>query len=95
MKDLLLSPQVLVFVATGLFYGGVRLSRWLKERGRREVIHEVNESFVYDMATNHLPHLYDGMRLIAEKLDVQLPDPPPIRFVPFDPKETKERERRD
>lgn len=53
-------------------------TRWLYKRTRNN---EINRRFVHDVATNHLPHLYDGQKRIAAHLGVELPDPPPIQFI--------------
>jgi hypothetical protein len=42
---------------------------------------ETSQDFVYDMATNHLPHIYDALKLLCHKESINLPDPPPIQFV--------------
>ena len=41
----------------------------------------INHRFTVQMATNHLPHLYKGQRLIAQKLGIELDDDPIIQFV--------------
>ena len=58
----------------------------IRAEARNRVWEDLNNSFISDMAENHLPHLYDGMKRIAAKLGIDLPDPPPIRYMP-DPKE--------
>jgi len=52
--------------------------RWLHRRMRDD---EIERAFVRDMATNHLPHIYHALRLIADQLDVELVEPPPLRFI--------------
>jgi len=52
--------------------------RWLHRRIRDD---EIQRVFVRDVATNHLPHLYDALRRIANHMLVELPDPPPLRFI--------------
>lgn len=42
---------------------------------------EASQDFVYDMATNHLPHIYDALRLLCVKEAITLGNPPPIQFV--------------
>ena len=54
--------------------------RWLHGRLRDD---EVQRAFVRDLATNHLPHLYHALRLIAAHQGLVLDDPPVIRFVEF------------
>ena len=38
-------------------------------------------NFSRKMATNHLPHIYDVQKRIAEHLGVEVPPDPPINFV--------------
>jgi hypothetical protein len=54
------------------------LLRGLHRRMRDD---EIERAFVHDMATNHLPHMYHALRLIANHLDIELDDPPPLRFI--------------
>lgn len=66
-------------VQLGLFLKfSIAATRWLYKRTRNN---EINQKFVHDVATNHLPHLYDGQKRIAAHLGVELPDPPPIQFI--------------
>jgi hypothetical protein len=62
-------------------------SRRIRMHERHEIFTTLNDSFIAEMASNHLPHIYDALQLIAHKFDVHLPDPPPIRYMPFDPNE--------
>ena len=52
--------------------------RWLHRRMRDS---EIAATFVTDIATNHLPHIYLALRQIAEKQGIALHEPPPVRFV--------------
>lgn len=52
--------------------------RWLHRRMSDD---EIGRAFVHDMATSHLPHMYHALRLIANHLDIELDDPPPVRFL--------------
>jgi hypothetical protein len=52
--------------------------RWLHRRMRDD---EIERAFVHDMATSHLPHMYHALRLIANHLQIELDDPPPVRFL--------------
>jgi hypothetical protein len=52
--------------------------RWLHRRMRDD---EIERAFVHDMATIHLPHMYHALRLIADHLEIELDDPPPVRFL--------------
>jgi hypothetical protein len=52
--------------------------RWIYRRIRDD---EINRAFVRDMATNHLPHIYHGMKQIAQANGIELEDPPPVRWI--------------
>lgn len=62
--------------------------RWMYRRARNA---EIYRAFVKDMATNHLPHLYDADRKIVEGMNallvlnglqqIRLNEPPPIKFL--------------
>jgi hypothetical protein len=52
--------------------------RWIHRKMRDD---EINRAFVRDMATNHLPHIYQALREIAQSQGVDLDDPPPIRWI--------------
>lgn len=54
------------------------LLRGLHRRMRDD---EIERAFVRDMATSHLPHLYHALRLIANHMEIELDDPPPVRFI--------------
>ncbi|HLX00456.1 MAG TPA: hypothetical protein VKR82_17595 [Candidatus Acidoferrales bacterium] len=64
--------------------------RWLHRRLRDD---ELQRAFVRDMATNHLPHIYYALHHLAHKLQVDLPDPPPVHFVAFNGQSRERRER--
>ena len=55
--------------------------RWLHRRMRDDEIHR---AFVRDVATNHLPHIYDALYRIAEQQGIKLGLPPMVRFVDID-----------
>jgi len=59
----------------------VLFARWLHRRLRDDEIHR---AFVRDMATNHLPHMYWALHALARAMNVELREPPPVRFVIFD-----------
>ncbi len=67
-----LAPLVVQF---GLFM------RWLHRRTRDD---EIQRAFVRDMATNHLPHIYDALRIIARGLNIEIEDPPLIQYIQLD-----------
>lgn len=52
--------------------------RWLHRRMRND---EIMRAFVRDVATNHLPHIYDALRQIAAQQGIELQSPPLVRFL--------------
>jgi Fe2+ transport system protein B len=52
--------------------------RWLYRRIRND---ELNRAFVHDMATNHLPHIYELLLKLCEKQGIDAHSTPPIRWV--------------
>jgi hypothetical protein len=52
--------------------------RWLYRRFRDD---EVNRAFVRDMATNHLPHIYDLLVKLCDEQGIEHGPPPPIRWL--------------
>ena len=44
---------------------------------------EIERKFVRDMATNHLPHIYDALTKICRAKGIELGEPPPIRWIDF------------
>jgi hypothetical protein len=52
--------------------------RWLHRRMRNE---EINRAFVRDIATNHLPHIYNALQQIASRQGIKLDETPLVRFV--------------
>lgn len=52
--------------------------RWLYRRIRAD---EINRAFIADMATNHLPHIYEAQRKICRALEIELEPAPPIRWL--------------
>jgi hypothetical protein len=59
--------------------------RWLHRRMRDD---EIERCFVRDMATNHLPHIYHALRLISARLEIELTEPPPVRFIELNGRES-------
>ncbi len=55
--------------------------RWLHRRMRNE---EITRAFVRDVATNHLPHIYDSLHRIAAHQGIPLGLPPMVRFLDVD-----------
>jgi hypothetical protein len=52
--------------------------RWLHRRMRND---EIMRAFVRDVATNHLPHIYDALHKIAARQGIALDETPLVRFV--------------
>ncbi len=52
--------------------------RWLHRRMRND---EIMRAFVRDIATNHLPHIYDALHKIAARQGIALDETPLVRFV--------------
>ena len=52
--------------------------RWLHRRMRND---EITRAFVRDIATNHLPHIYNALQKIAAQQGIELDETPLVRFV--------------
>jgi hypothetical protein len=52
--------------------------RWLHRRMRND---EITRAFVRDIATNHLPHIYNALQKIAAEQGIELDETPMVRFV--------------
>ncbi len=52
--------------------------RWLYRRVRND---ELMRVFVQDMATNHLPHIYDAMHELCKLQGIELSERPQIRWI--------------
>jgi len=52
--------------------------RWLHRRMRNE---EITRAFVRDIATNHLPHIYNALQKIAAEQGIKLDETPLVQFV--------------
>ena len=52
--------------------------RWLHRRMRNE---EITSTFVRDIATNHLPHIYTALQKIAAEQGITLDETPMVQFV--------------
>ncbi len=52
--------------------------RWLYRRIRND---EITRAFVRDMATNHLPHIYDRLEKICDQQGIDRAPAPPIRWL--------------
>ena len=68
-------------ILAALFSVGVQFVlflRWLHRRMRND---EIARAFIRDVATNHLPHIYDALHKIAAKQGITLDETPLVRFV--------------
>ena len=52
--------------------------RWLYRRIRND---ELTRAFVHDMATNHLPHIYERLEKLCEEQGIDRKPLPPIRWL--------------
>jgi len=52
--------------------------RWLHRRMRND---EITRAFVHDIATNHLPHIYNALQKIAAQQRIDLDETPLVQFV--------------
>jgi hypothetical protein len=52
--------------------------RWLHRRMRDD---EITRKFVCDIATNHLPHIYNALQKIATQQGIDLDETPLVQFV--------------
>src|SRR5216684_5548774 len=68
-------------VLTAVASAGVQFAlflRWLHRRMRND---EITRAFVRDIATNHLPHIYNALQKIAAEQGIELDETPLVRFV--------------
>jgi len=52
--------------------------RWIYRRIRND---ELNRAFVEDMATNHLPHMYELLEKLCDNQGIDREPSPPIRWI--------------
>ena len=52
--------------------------RWLYRHIRNE---ELTRTFVHDMATNHLPHIYELLEMLCDEQGIKRNPLPPIRWI--------------
>jgi hypothetical protein len=52
--------------------------RWLYRRIRND---EIMRAFVRDMATNHLPHIYERLEKLCDQQGIERSPLPPIRWI--------------
>ena len=77
MLSKLLDPSTLAILGATLAQFALFL-RWLYRRLRNE---ELTRAFVADMATNHLPHIYDLLSRLCDQQGIERPASPPIRWL--------------
>ena len=68
-------------VLTAVVSAGVQFVlflRWLHRRMRND---EITRAFVRDIATNHLPHIYNALQKIAMQQGIDLDETPIVQFV--------------
>ena len=65
-------------IATPVAVQFVVFLRWLHRRIRND---EITRAFVRDIATNHLPHIYNALQQIAAKQGIELGETPLVQFV--------------
>ena len=68
----------LFLTAASVLVQTVLFLRWLHRRMRDD---EIARTFVRDVATNHLPHIYSALRQIAEQQGIHLDEPPLVQFL--------------
>lgn len=73
----LLDPRWLPVVFTSLVQF-VMFARWLYRRIRDD---EITQTFVHDMATNHLPHIYNLLVKMCDQQGIERTPPPRIRWI--------------
>ena len=74
-------PSHWYVILTALVSGAVQFVlflRWLHRRMRND---EIARAFIRDIATNHLPHIYNALQKIAAEQGIELEDTPLVRFV--------------
>lgn len=73
----LLNPYWSTFALAAIAHFVVFL-RWLYRRIRND---ELTRVFVHDMATNHLPHIYERLEKLCDQQGIERSPLPPIRWV--------------
>lgn len=70
------SDRIVLALAVAVQF--VLFLRWLYRRVRND---ELMQVFVQDMATNHLPHIYEAMRELCKLQGIDLSEQPQIRWI--------------
>jgi hypothetical protein len=71
-------------ILTAIASASVQFVLFLRWLYRRILSDEIARAFVRDMATNHLPHIYNALQKIAAQQGIELDETPLIRFVDLD-----------
>lgn len=77
MLEKLWDPSTLAIIGATVAQFALFL-RWLYRRIRNE---ELTRAFVADMATNHLPHIYDLLARLCDQQGIDRPPSPPIHWL--------------
>jgi hypothetical protein len=67
-----------VAVAFSLLMQGFLFLRWLHKRLRDD---EITRAFVRDMATNHLPHIYNVLQRLCRQQGIAGSNSPAVRWI--------------
>ena len=68
-------------VLAAIISTGVQFVLFLRRLHRRMRNDEITRAFVRDIATNHLPHIYNALQKIAAEQGIELDETPLVRFV--------------
>ena len=77
MLEQILEPSSLAVIAATTVQFALFL-RWLYRRVRND---ELMRAFVADMATSHLPHIYDLLARLCDQQGITRPPAPPICWI--------------
>jgi hypothetical protein len=77
IRYLVLDPHWSTFLITA-FVQFILFLRWLYRRIRDD---EITRVFVEDMATSHLPHIYELLERICDEKGIEHAALPPIRWT--------------
>jgi hypothetical protein len=75
-----IDPHWSTFAITA-FVQFILFVRWIYRRVRND---EIMRMFVEEMATSHLPHIYELLAKICEEKGIEREDDPPIRWMDFE-----------
>jgi hypothetical protein len=65
------------FYVAGILAIVIPFMRWIYNRLRNI---ESNAEFVQALAVTHLPHIFTALQAIADRVDVEIPEAPPIIY---------------